>query len=202
MYETILTPNDLADRYRAAGWWSDRLLNDALAEVVAQHPGRTALVDARRRMTYAELQARAEQCALGLVDLGVRRGDAVLVQLPNWSEFVAILALERMGAVINPVAPIFRERELRSMLRLAAPVAAIFASQFRGWDYGAMFAQLQSETVSLRLLIGVDSHAGEQETITWQHLLARGAELVAPIRRRPAPARPGSVSEPGCPARA
>jgi len=154
VYETILTPNDLADRYRAAGWWSDRLLNDALAEVVAQHPGRTALVDARRRMTYAELQARAEQCALGLVDLGVRRGDAVLVQLPNWSEFVATLALERIGAVINPVAPIFRERELRTMLRLAAPVAAIFASQFRGWDYSAMFAQLQSKTPSLRMLIG------------------------------------------------
>ena len=41
-----------------------------------------------------------------------------------------------------------------------------------------MFAQLQSETVSLRLLIGVDSHDGEQEIITWQHLVARGAELV------------------------
>jgi cyclohexanecarboxylate-CoA ligase len=178
LYETRLTA-ELANRYRAAGWWTDRLLNDAVAAAVALHPERTALVDPRRRMTYAELQTYADQCALGLVDLGIRRGDAVLVQLPNWSEFVvATLALERIGAVINPVAPIFRERELRSMLRLAAPVAAIVASQFRGWDYGAMFAQLQSETVSLRLLIGVDSHDSEREIIPWQHLVARGAELV------------------------
>jgi cyclohexanecarboxylate-CoA ligase len=178
LFETILRP-ELAARYRAAGWWSDRLLNDAVDEAVARQPGRTALVDTRRRMTYAELQAHANRCALGLVNLGVRRGDVVMVQLPNWSEFVvATLALERIGAVINPVAPIFRERELRSMLRLAAPVAAIFASQFRGWDYGAMFAQLRSESVSLRLLIGVDSHDGEQEIITWQHVVARGAELV------------------------
>jgi len=123
------------------------------------------------------LQEHADRCALGLLDLGIRRGDAVLVQLPNWSEFVvATLALERVGAVINPVAPIFRERELRSMLQLATPVAAIFASHFRGWDYRAMFAQLQSETPSLRLLIGVDDRDGEQ-TITWHQVLARGAEL-------------------------
>src|SRR5439155_17038137 len=107
LYETTVTA-ELAQRYRAAGWWTDRLLNDALDEAVAQHPGRTALVDARRRMTYAELQEHADRCALGLLDLGIRRNDAVLVQLPNWSEFVvATLALERIGAVINPVAPIF-----------------------------------------------------------------------------------------------
>ena len=41
-----------------------------------------------------------------------------------------------------------------------------------------MLAQLQSESVSLRLLIGVDSHDGQQVIITWQHLVARGAELV------------------------
>jgi len=44
------------------------------------------------------------------------------VQLPNWSEFVvAALALERIGAVINPVAPIFRERELRSDATVGGP---------------------------------------------------------------------------------
>ena len=74
LYETTLT-RELADRYRAAGWWPDRLLNDAVAEAIAQHPGRTALVDSRGRMTYAELAQQADQCALGLLVLGVRHGD-------------------------------------------------------------------------------------------------------------------------------
>jgi cyclohexanecarboxylate-CoA ligase len=182
LFETMLRP-ELADRYRAAGWWTDRLLNDAVEEAVTQHPKRTALVDTRRRMTYADLQEHANRCALGLVDLGVHRGDVVMVQLPNWSEFVvATLAIECIGAVINPVAPIFRERELRSMLQLAAPVAAIFASHFRGWAYDAMFAQLQAETPSLRILIGVDGHDVEHITM-WDQVVATGAELA---QHRPA----------------
>ena len=61
LYETTLT-RELANRYRAAGWWPDRLLNDAVARAIAQHPGRTALVDSRGRMTYAELEQQADQC--------------------------------------------------------------------------------------------------------------------------------------------
>jgi len=71
-------------------------------------------------MTYAALEQQADQCALGLLLLGVRHGDVLTVQLPNWNEFVVLtLALERIGAVINPVAPIFRQRELSVMLQLA-----------------------------------------------------------------------------------
>jgi cyclohexanecarboxylate-CoA ligase len=176
LFETKLV-RETADQYRARGWWPDTLLWDALSGATQRHPQKTALIDTRGRLTYHELLQRADQCALGLLELGVRRGDAVLVQLPNWSEFVvATLALERIGAVINPVAPIFRERELRSMLRLGAPVAAIFPSSFRGWDYAAMFVELKRETPSLRVLIGVDAEQTEQIT-AWQDLLAQGAEL-------------------------
>src|SRR5260370_38043645 len=110
LYETRLTA-ELADRYRAAGWWTDRLLNDAVAAAVALHPDRTALVDARRRMTYSEMQACANRCAVGLLDLGVRRGDAGLVQLPYWSVFfVAILDLALIGNDIHPVATMYPAR--------------------------------------------------------------------------------------------
>ena len=103
LYETILKRED-AHRYRAAGWWPDRLLNDALSVAVARCPGRTALVDARGRMSYETLQAQVDKCAIGLLTLGVRKGDVVTAQLPNWNEFVVLtLALERFGAVINPV---------------------------------------------------------------------------------------------------
>ncbi len=93
-FETILT-REAADRYRAAGWWPDRLLNDALAVAVAQNPGRAAVVDARGRMTYAALRTRVDQCALGLLTLGVRCGDVVTAQLPNWNEFVVLDARPR-----------------------------------------------------------------------------------------------------------
>jgi cyclohexanecarboxylate-CoA ligase len=180
LFETTLT-RELANRYRAAGWWPDRLLNDAVAEAVAQHPGRTALVDARGRMTYAALQEQANQCALGLLELGVRQGDVITAQLPNWNEFAVLtLALEQIGAVINPIAPIFRQHELGVMLRLAESVAAVIPASFRGWDYPAMYAELLRETPSLEHLIIVgdapDNLDGGQ---SWTQLLATGAERAA-----------------------
>ena len=177
LYETILTCED-ADRYRAANWWPDRLLNDALAVAVARYPGRTALVDTRGRMSYATLQTQVDQCALGLLTLGVRKGDVVTAQLPNWNEFVVLtLALERIGAVINPVAPIFRQRELRDMLRIAGSVAAVIPSSFRGWDFAAMYAELKADAPELKHLVVIDgeAHATEDGIIAWSELLANGA---------------------------
>ena len=180
LYETTLT-RELADRYRAAGWWPDRLLNDAVAEAVLRHPGRTAMVDARGRMTYAELQQLADQCALGLLLLGVRHGDVLTVQLPNWNEFVVLtLALERIGAVINPVAPIFRQRELSVMLQLAESVAVVIPVRFRGWDYPAMYAELLPDAPSLKHLIVVDGLFDNVDgRLSWTQLLASGAEQAA-----------------------
>jgi len=176
LYETTLTRAD-ADRYRAAGLWPDRLLADDVAAAVARHPERTALVDARGRLTYARLQEQAEHCALGLLALGIRKGDVVTAQLPNWNEFVVLmLALERIGAVINPVAPIFRPRELRVMLGLARSVAAVVPAGFRGWDYPAMYAELRRDAPPLRHLIVVDGESSDTEGVcSWAQLLASGA---------------------------
>jgi cyclohexanecarboxylate-CoA ligase len=192
LYETILTRQD-ADRYRAAGWWPDRLLSDDVAAAVARHPERTALVDVRGCLTYAQLQAQADDCALGLLALGIRKGDVVTAQLPNWNEFVVLtLALERIGAVINPVAPIFRQRELRVMLGLAQSVAAVVPASFRGWDYPAMYADLRRDAPSLRHLVVVDGTPDEASgTCSWMQVLASGAghtaERAALTWLRPSP---------------
>jgi cyclohexanecarboxylate-CoA ligase len=175
-FESILT-REHADQYRAAGWWPDRLLNDALAVAVAQNPGRTALVDARGRMTYAALRTQVDQCALGLLTLGIRHADVVTVQLPNWNEFVIVaLALERIGAVINPVAPIFRHRELRTMLRLARSKVAIVPARFRGWDYATMYAELRESAPELRHVVIVNGGSSPGEGLrSWDELLSAGA---------------------------
>lgn len=173
-YETLLTREQAAG-FRAAGWWPDRLLNAYLNDALARHPHKTAITDPRGSLTYTDLRDCADRCALGLLDLGVRRGDAVTMQLPNWKEFVIVtLALERIGAVINPVAPIFRQRELRVMLRLARPVAVITAASFRDFEYPSMYRELQPEAPSLKAIIAVGGEPSGDVT-GWDDLLARGA---------------------------
>src|SRR5688572_8050334 len=63
-------------------------------------PGREALVTRTRRLTYAELDAEANQAARALGDLGIRRGDRVAASLPNDADVVvAFHGAMRLGAV-------------------------------------------------------------------------------------------------------
>ncbi|MBO0703370.1 MAG: AMP-binding protein, partial [Candidatus Dormibacteraeota bacterium] len=112
-----------------------------------------------------------------LLQLGVRGGDVVTVQLPNWNEFVVLrLACERIGAIINPIAPIFREREVRIMLRLAQPRVAFIARRFRSFDHPALYAGLRAEVPGLRHVLEVGDGA---EPDGWQELLRAGREAWA-----------------------
>ena len=148
---------------RRRGIWRGRVLTDYLDELVATRPDDTALVAFREeertttRLTYRELASRAARVARALHRLGVRRGDVVSFQLPNWWEFVAVhLACVRLGAASNPLMPIFRHRELAFMLRHADSRVFIAPARFRGFDHGALARQLARELPGLArvLLVG------------------------------------------------
>lgn len=157
---------DLAVRGRAmrgAGWWTDQMMDDHLGRSLREHPGKTALVayrlgrDDPERFTYRELCDRVSRAAVALHGLGIRRGDVVSVQLPNgWPFVVTILACARIGAVVNPLMPIFRERELRFMLGFAETKLLIVPREHRGFDHEAMAEELRSELPGLSYVVVVD----------------------------------------------
>jgi cyclohexanecarboxylate-CoA ligase len=163
--------NSLAWRARAMreqGHWGEETLLDHLARAVAATPEKTALVARRSdtgeetRLSYAALADRAARLAGGLAALGVGRGDVVSFQLPNWWEFTALhLACLKLGAVSNPLMPIFRERELRFMLGLAQSKVLVVPRRFRGFDHGAMAQSLRAELPGLAhvLVAGEESLA-------------------------------------------
>src|SRR5512147_1521202 len=112
-FDAVLLPGRRAASI-AAGHWHDRTINDALDASVAAHPDRTAIVavevdsGSERRLTYRELGEAVDRLAIGLHRLGVRAGDVVAAQLPNWWQFtVTHLACARVGAVTNPLMHIF-----------------------------------------------------------------------------------------------
>jgi cyclohexanecarboxylate-CoA ligase len=106
------------------GWWRRRTFLDDLREAAAAHPGRPAVVGHRadgggRVLGYAELEAAVDRFAGALVELGVRRGEVVAVQLPNWWEAAALpLACARAGVAVCPVLPFYGRRELAHILAL------------------------------------------------------------------------------------
>ena len=99
------------------------------------------------RLSYEEVDRLSDILALQLAKLGVGRGDVVSFQLPNWWEFSVLhLACLKLGAVSNPLMIIFRERELRFMLRLAETKVFVVPAAFRGFDYAGMAVKWRSST--------------------------------------------------------
>ena len=110
-----------------------------------------------RELSWSALADEADRVAAALESLGVGNGDTVAFQLPNRIEFVTIaLATLRLGAVCEPLMPIFRERELSFMLRESGASVLLVPSRFRGRDHAAMAAGLRPELPALEHVVVVD----------------------------------------------
>ncbi len=153
----------------ARGHWLDRTINDDLDACVAFCPDKLALTAVRRdsgdvrAFTYRELAALADRIAVGLARLGVGRNDVVAMQLPNWWQFSLLyLACSRIGAVLNPLMPIFREHELSFMLKHAEAKVLIVPKVFRHFDHEAMARALQKDLPALSRVVVVEG-GGEDD---------------------------------------
>lgn len=149
-------------REEARRWWPGRTINEELDACVAECPDKIALTAVRiedgesTRFTYAQMARMADRIAVGLARLGVAKGDVVSMQLPNcWQFTLLYLACSRIGAVLNPLMPIFRERELSFMLNHSASRVIIVPQRYRGFDYEAMLRALHPELPALQRVVVV-----------------------------------------------
>ncbi len=98
------------------------------------------------QLSFGELHDRSERVAAGLAALGVGEGSRVTWQLPTRIETVVLmLAASRLGAVQNPLIPLYGRREVGFALRQTKAEFLLVRSHWRGTDHAAMAAQLQDE---------------------------------------------------------
>jgi acyl-CoA synthetase (AMP-forming)/AMP-acid ligase II len=125
--------------------WSDEWPHVSITEIVSAHalrdPNRVAVIDPPSGvvLTYAQLVAEAAKVAAGLTANGIRPGDVVGVQLPNWWEFLVLyLATSRINAVFCPMSPAYREAELSYMIPSADMKLLVCPGDYRGRHYGTL----------------------------------------------------------------
>lgn len=194
-FDAVLIPARRAQAV-AQGFWPDRTINHELDACVAACPDKLALTAVQAesgtttRFTYRELAAMADRVAVGLTKLGVGRNDIVACQLPNWWQFTVVyLACSRIGAVMNPLMHIFRERELSFMLQHGEAKLLIVPKVFRGFDYEQMVTALQPSLPHLQHIVVVGGTAAN----SFEALLSGPAWENEPdareilTRHRPAP---------------
>lgn len=129
-------PPERIRRHESAGEWPCTDLTVALARRVVETPERVLFVAGEERVTAPLLAERVSRLACGLRGLGVGAGDVVSWQLPNWLEGVVLtFALDRLGAVSNPILTIYREREVGFVVRQARSRVLIVPGTLRGFDH-------------------------------------------------------------------
>ncbi len=147
-------PQAYRDRFVAKGLWLDRTVHDYFDETAARIPDTIALVEGDKRISFAQWREDAARLANGLMKLGIGKGDIVSVQLPNWYEMCLLqIALSRIGAVIQPMHMVYREREIQSMLRFCDTRAVIVPGEYRRFDYGRAVRDARAELPDLDVVI-------------------------------------------------
>ncbi|WP_308491486.1 AMP-binding protein [Microbacterium terrisoli] len=123
-----------------------------------ERPHALALVDAAPErtvpLTWAELDQAVDKAAALLLEFGVQHGDRVAVQLPNCAGFVVVAAAAaRIGAVICPIMPIFRQREVAFALKRSQAKIVIVADNHRGRQHDRELAEILDGPEAVELAV-------------------------------------------------
>ncbi|MFD7031168.1 AMP-binding protein [Streptomyces sp. NPDC059917] len=150
------------------------LLGDTIGEnldrTVRRFPDRDALVDmaAGRRWTYAELAADVDALALGLLDLGIAKGDRVGIWAPNRAEWTLVqYATAKIGAVLVTVNPAYRAHELEYVLQQSGIRLLVAAERFKTSDYAGMIEEVRPRCPELEFVVLLEGPL-------WSALFERG----------------------------
>lgn len=118
------------------GHWTSETFGDYLRMHASERPTEIALVDHGRTISWAEFLGEVERVSSGLAALGLGRGDAVAIQLTNSIELaISILATWEIGAVYQPLNPVYRKLECSALLGAVEPKAVISSNQSKEFDH-------------------------------------------------------------------
>ena len=158
-------------------YWDDRTIGSYLSESAQTAPDAIAIVEGRTRLTYSDLLRSVQEFAGGLKSIGVQRGDVVSIILPNWWEAaVAMHAVTWMGAVVNPIVPIYRHAELSFIFRQAKTRAVIVPAVHRNFDYVTMLREVREQLdLPLAIVIARPESDTADDTHSWLDV-ATGSE--------------------------
>ncbi|MDP2645705.1 MAG: AMP-binding protein [Desulfobacterales bacterium] len=174
-------PKEKADAYLQTGAWLGLTITDILDRNAAAYPDKEALVDEKTRLTYSRLRDKADQLAAGLLELGLGKGDCVVLQLPNCIEFAyAYFACQRIGLITVTAIPRHSLREIDHFCTLTDAAAWIGLPRLRRTDYTDMIETLRSRHPDLRIIMAGEATDG---AICLSDLMAGEGRLPADPQR-------------------
>jgi non-ribosomal peptide synthetase component E (peptide arylation enzyme) len=149
-----------AEKYERFRWWPGLTLGDLLDKAADIYPDKEAFVDGKSRLTFAEARDKTNGLALGLMNLGVRPRDRVLVQVPNWNEFVfAYFAVQKIGAIAVLLIDRYRQYEIGRLIQLTGATSWIVAERYKKTDFLPIIEDVVKEAPRLKSVVLARSEA-------------------------------------------
>lgn len=146
-------PKEWEEKY-SRECWPNKTFGQVFLESVAEHRDRIAIVQGDIRISYRELGEKVKHLACGLMNLGLKPTDRVLLQLPNRVEFFyAYWACHLSGLISVMCLPPHRETELSYLANQTEAVAHIIPDVHRGHDYQKMAKAIQGQCPTLKHII-------------------------------------------------
>lgn len=161
MWDLRDVPSELRERYLAEGWWTDDTFASFLAREISATPDLTFRVWSESHPyvgTIGDLYAQSLRMATSLHGLGIRAGDVVAYQVPNWAESVVVIAAGFvLGAVMVPIVHFYGAREVEFILRQSGARALVTVDRFGHVDHAANLAEFRSGLDTLEHVVVIGS---------------------------------------------
>jgi 2,3-dihydroxybenzoate-AMP ligase len=172
-------PKEFVNLYYEKGWWKGIPLGEIVDRTCDLYPGREALVTERVRLTYRQLKEWTDRAAIAFIELGLKKLDRVLLQVPNWEEFIyAYYGLHKMGAIPVMCLPRFSQREVEYFCGVTEAKAWIVPLKFEKIDYKPLIEAVRSRQPLLKHILVIDPTEGGKEqrpegTLSFNELLRK-----------------------------
>lgn len=136
--------HDQARAWRTSGQWEGLTVADRARHMAREHPHTVCHVSDHQQLTYSEVLHAATSLAVQLQRGGWQKGHVLAFMIPNWHEGVIIdVAAAMLGLVLCPIVPIYRDREVQSILQETGARGIFVPTTWRHFDYLSMVNRLQ-----------------------------------------------------------
>lgn len=132
------------------GLWEDLAWSNLWDRNAKNFPNKEAIVDHKTRLTWRQAKLAIDRLALGFMDLGYKKDDAIVAELPGWVEMMLVrIACEKAGLLVAPVLRSFREFEMKHTMSLLEAKGVVIPYKWRDFDYFAMIQSIRPELPKL-----------------------------------------------------
>lgn len=180
MAKSIRYDDEMFKEYLCKGYWEDIILSDFWERNARDYPDEEAIVDSQTRLTWGEANTWIDRLALGFLELGFKKDDMIVVQLPNSVELCLLrVACERAGLLCLPVLRTWRHNEMEYTLERVEAAGVVVPCTLREFDHLAMIEQIRPRLPKLKTIF-VAGESVPDGSISLRNIVERQIEREYP----------------------